>query len=137
VNVGLAVAAQDALVFPTIHDADTAPLGEIARLTDDLTQRAQAGALSPAETRGGTFTIFRAGAHGATRLTPILNAPQAANLAVGAVRVLPRVVDGQIVARHVVELTLVSDHRILYGPDAEQFLARIRAHLEAPEALTR
>ena len=132
VNVGIAGGAQDAQVVPTIYDADAKDAAQVAAERRDLTGRARTGGLSPAETRGATFTFVSVPARSAT---PIIVAPQAATLAVGAARQEPRVVGGEIVARHVALLTLVSDGRLLYGDEAAKFLARIDARLQQPEGL--
>jgi pyruvate dehydrogenase E2 component (dihydrolipoamide acetyltransferase) len=132
VNVGIAVAGQDALVVPTVFDADQKSLGTIAREARALAERVRSGAITPPELSAGTFTISNIGMYGIRRFTPVINPPQAAILAVGELAPRAVVRDGQIVARHVLELTLVSDHRILYGADAAAFLARIREHLETP-----
>jgi pyruvate dehydrogenase E2 component (dihydrolipoamide acetyltransferase) len=134
VNVGIAVAANDSLVVPTIFDADRKGLGDIAQDARALAERVRAGAITPPELSGGTFTVSNLGMYGTTAITPVINAPQAAILGVGAMTQRPVVHDGEIVARHQLELTLVCDHRILYGADAAQFLARIRALLEHPLA---
>jgi pyruvate dehydrogenase E2 component (dihydrolipoamide acetyltransferase) len=132
VNVGVAVAGQDALVVPTVFDADEKSLGTIAREARALAERVRSGAITPPELSSGTFTVSNLGMYGMRRITPVINPPQAAILGVGELAPRAVVRDGEIVARHVLELTLVSDHRILYGADAAGFLARIREHLEAP-----
>jgi pyruvate dehydrogenase E2 component (dihydrolipoamide acetyltransferase) len=142
VNVGVAVAvASDdptagALVVPTVFDADTKALGEIARETRALAERVRDGTVTPPELSGGTFTVSNLGMYGVASFTAIVNPPQAAILAIGAVE--PRVVlrDGQFLARHTMSVTLACDHRILYGADAALFLARLRELLEEPAALT-
>ncbi len=142
VNVGVAVAvASDdptagALVVPTLLDADTKALGEIARETRALAERVRDGTITPPELSGGTFTVSNLGMYGIAGFTAIINPPQAAILAVGAVAPRAVVRDGQIVARHTMSVTLACDHRILYGADAALFLARIRELLEEPAALT-
>ena len=136
VNVGMAVAGQDALVVPTIFDADTKPLGTIAAEARALAERVRAGAITPPELSGGTFTVSNLGMYGMRRIVPVINPPQAAILGVGELVQRAVVRAGEVVARHVLELTLVCDHRILYGADAAQFLARIRANLEQPLRLT-
>ncbi|MCW2991350.1 MAG: catalytic domain of component of various dehydrogenase complexe, partial [Solirubrobacterales bacterium] len=135
VNVGVAVAAQDALVVPTVFDADRHSLGEIAATTRALAERVRSGEVTPPELSGGTFTVSNLGMYGVTSFTAVINPPQAAILAVGAM--VPRAVpvDGQVVVRNVMPVTLACDHRILYGADAAQFLARIRTLLENPVAL--
>jgi pyruvate dehydrogenase E2 component (dihydrolipoamide acetyltransferase) len=135
VNVGVAVAAPDALLVPTIFDADQKSLGEIAAETRALAARVRSGAITPPELSGGTFTVSNLGMFGVTEFTAIVSAGQAGILAVGALRDVPVVVDGTVMPGKRVTLTLVSDHRILYGADAAQVLARIRARLEAPLGL--
>jgi pyruvate dehydrogenase E2 component (dihydrolipoamide acetyltransferase) len=135
VNVGVAVAAEDALVVPTIFDADQKSLGEIALETRALAGRVRAGSIAPPELSGGTFTVSNLGMFGVTEFTAIVNGGQAGILAVGALRDEPVVVDGTVVAGQRMTLTLVADHRILYGADAARLLARIRALLESPLGL--
>jgi len=135
VNVGVAVAAQDALVVPTVFDADRKSLRDIARETRALAERVRANAITPPEVSGGTFTVSNLGMYGVTDFTAVINPPQAAILAVGTLAQRAVVRDGELVARHTMNVTLACDHRILYGADAAQFLARIRALLERPLAL--
>jgi pyruvate dehydrogenase E2 component (dihydrolipoamide acetyltransferase) len=135
VNVGIAVAAPGALVVPTVFDADRKSLREIARETRALAEKVRAGTVTPPELSGGTFTVSNLGMYGVTDFTAVINPPQAAILAVGALAQRAVVHDDQLVARHTMAVTLTCDHRILYGADAAQFLARIRALLEQPLAL--
>jgi pyruvate dehydrogenase E2 component (dihydrolipoamide acetyltransferase) len=135
VNVGVAVAAQDALVVPTIFDADRKTLGEIAREARALSGKVRDGTITPPELSGATFTVSNLGMYGIREFVAVINPPQAAILSVGAVEQRPVVRDGEIVARHVMSVTLACDHRILYGADAAEFLAAIRAKLEAPLSL--
>jgi pyruvate dehydrogenase E2 component (dihydrolipoamide acetyltransferase) len=135
VNVGVAVAGQDALVVPTVFDADSRSLGDIARETRELAGKVRDGKIRPPELSGGTFTVSNLGMYGVTGFTAVINPPQAAILAVGAMGEVPVVVDGRVVVRHRMEISLSCDHRILYGADAAQFLARIRELLEEPLAL--
>jgi pyruvate dehydrogenase E2 component (dihydrolipoamide acetyltransferase) len=136
VNVGVAVAAQDALVVPTVFDADKKSLGEISRQVRGLAEKVREGKITPPELSGGTFTVSNLGMYGIDSFTAVINPPQAALLAVGALK-KKAVVDenGRIVARDMMSATLVSDHRILYGAEAAQFLARVRELLEQPLAL--
>jgi pyruvate dehydrogenase E2 component (dihydrolipoamide acetyltransferase) len=136
VNVGVAVAAQDALIVPTVFDADGKALGEIAREARALAARVRDGSITPPELGGGTFTVSNLGMYGVKSFTAIINPPQAAILSVGAVQPRAVVHDGELVARHTMTLTLICDHRILYGADAAEFLARIRELLQAPASLT-
>jgi pyruvate dehydrogenase E2 component (dihydrolipoamide acetyltransferase) len=138
VNVGVAVAAENALVVPTVFDADEKSLGEIARETHTLADRVRSAAITPPELGGGTFTVSNLGMYGVKSFTAIINPPQAGILSVGALA--PRAVvlagGGEVTARNTMTLTLACDHRILYGAEAAQFLARIRELLETPSALT-
>jgi pyruvate dehydrogenase E2 component (dihydrolipoamide acetyltransferase) len=136
VNVGVAVAANDALVVPTVFDADAKALGEIARETRALAARVRDASITPPELGGGTFTVSNLGMYGVRSFNAIINPPQAAILSVGSVEQRAVVRDEQIVARQTMTLTLICDHRILYGADAAEFLARIRELLQAPASLT-
>jgi pyruvate dehydrogenase E2 component (dihydrolipoamide acetyltransferase) len=136
INVGVAVAAQDALVVPTVFDAEEKSLGEIARETRALAQRVREATITPPELGGGTFTVSNLGMYGISSFTAVINPPQAAILSVGAVQRRAVVREEELLARHTMTLTLVCDHRILYGAGAAEFLARIRELLEAPAALT-
>jgi pyruvate dehydrogenase E2 component (dihydrolipoamide acetyltransferase) len=135
VNVGIAVAAENSLVVPTIFDADRRSLGEIARDSRELAEKVRAGTITPPELSGATFTVSNLGMFGTTRFTAVINAPQAAILAVGALEPRPVVHDGNVVARHTLDATLSCDHRILYGADAARFGARIKELLEQPFSL--
>ena len=136
VNVGIAVATDDALVVPVVHDTDRLSLGEVGAASRRLAGRVRSGEITPPELAGGTFTVSNLGMFGVDRFAGIVNAPQAAILCVGAVARRPAVVaDGSLAARDQLTLTLVSDHRILYGADAARFLADVRATLEAPAGL--
>jgi pyruvate dehydrogenase E2 component (dihydrolipoamide acetyltransferase) len=135
VNVGLAVAAQDALIVPTVFDADGKSLGQIAREARVLAERARSRAITPPELSGATFSVSNLGMYGITRFVAVINPPQAAILSVGAVRDVPVVCDGAVVPGKRMDVTLACDHRILYGADAAQFLARIRELLEHPAAM--
>jgi pyruvate dehydrogenase E2 component (dihydrolipoamide acetyltransferase) len=133
VNVGVAVAAEGALVVPTVFDADSKTLGQIARDTRALAARVRDGQITPPELAGATFTVSNLGMFGMTAIIPVINPPQAAILGVGAVRdTLARGAGDEIVDRPLLTLTLSCDHRILYGADAARFLADVKALLEAP-----
>ena len=135
VNVGIAVAGQDALIVPTIFDADVKSLGQIARDARALAGKVREGRIAPPDVAAGTFSISNLGMYGIKRFTAVINPPQAAILAVGEMTPRPVVVDGEVTVRPVMELTIACDHRILYGADAAQFLGRIRERLENPMAL--
>jgi pyruvate dehydrogenase E2 component (dihydrolipoamide acetyltransferase) len=136
INVGIAVAAQDALVVPTIFDADRKSLGQIARDARAAAEKVRAGKITPPEVAGGTFTVSNLGMFGIDEFTAVINPPQAAILTVGALKKKPAVDDsGRVVARDQIRLSLISDQRILYGAEAAEFLARVRQLLEQPLAL--
>jgi pyruvate dehydrogenase E2 component (dihydrolipoamide acetyltransferase) len=132
VNVGIAVAADHALVVPTIFDADQKSLGTIADESRRLAARVRAGKVTPSELSGATFTVSNLGMYGMTAITPVINPPQAAILGVGAMRKILARAGDDIVDRTLMTLTLSCDHRILYGADAAAFLARVRELLETP-----
>jgi pyruvate dehydrogenase E2 component (dihydrolipoamide acetyltransferase) len=142
VNVGVAVAveAQDALasalVVPTVFDADQKSLGEIARETRELAARVRDGSIAPPQLSGATFTVSNLGMHGVRAFAAIVNPPQAAILAVGALQQRAVARDGQLVVRKEMTVTLSCDHRVLYGADAALFLGRVRDLLHQPAALT-
>jgi pyruvate dehydrogenase E2 component (dihydrolipoamide acetyltransferase) len=136
VNVGIAVAAEDALVVATVFDADTRSLGAIAAATRSLAQRVRDGSITASELGGATFSISNLGMYGIDGFSAVINPPQAAIIAVGAVRRRPVVGDaGEIVARQTVQLSLACDHRIVYGVDGARFMARLRERLEQPLSL--
>jgi pyruvate dehydrogenase E2 component (dihydrolipoamide acetyltransferase) len=140
VGVGVAISSDDlagsALVVPTVFDADTKALGEIARETRTLAQRVRDGQVTPPELGGATFTVSNLGMYGIRQFSAIVNPPQAAILAVGEVAPRPVARKKKTIVRPMMTLTLSCDHRILYGADAALFLARVRELLEEPAALT-
>ena len=136
INVGVAVAAQDALVVPTVFDADQKGLRRIATETRALAARVRDGQITPPELSGGTFTVSNLGMYGISNFSAVINTPQAGILAVGEVKAKPAVTDsGEIGPRQLMGVTLACDHRILYGADGAQFLARVRELLEEPLGL--
>jgi len=122
INIGLAVAVDDGVVAPVIHNAGQAELGKIALQRRDLTERARGGKLRTDDITGGTFTISNLGMFGVDAFTAIIIPPQAAILAVGAItdRVVP--VNGLPGIRPMMTLTLSSDHRVVDGARAADFL---------------
>jgi pyruvate dehydrogenase E2 component (dihydrolipoamide acetyltransferase) len=132
VNVGVAVAGDGTLVVPTIFDADTKSLGAIAAEARRVADRVRDGSVTPSELAGATFTVSNLGMYGMTSITPVINPPQAAILGVGAAREVLARVDGEIVDRRLMTLTLSCDHRILDGARASVFLSMIRQLLEQP-----
>jgi pyruvate dehydrogenase E2 component (dihydrolipoamide acetyltransferase) len=132
INVGVAVAVDNGLIVPVISHADTKPVTVIAAETRVLAQRARDGSIAADGLASGTFTISNLGMFGVTSFTAVINPGQAAILAVGAAIERPTVRGGEIVPRSVLDLSLSSDHRIIYGADAARFLADVRRLLEAP-----
>ncbi len=136
INIGVAVAADEALVVPTVFDADRLSLGEIARKSRELAGRVRDGVISPAELAGGTFTVSNLGMFGIDSFSAVINPPQAAILAVGSLKPRPVVLEsGGLAARPTMVLSLACDHRALYGADGARFLDRVRELLEGPDAL--
>jgi pyruvate dehydrogenase E2 component (dihydrolipoamide acetyltransferase) len=135
VNIGMAVAAGDALLVPTIFDADKKSVGEIARTTRDLAGKAREGTLTPPELAGGTFSVSNLGMFGVTQFTAVLNPPQAAILAVGRIADRVLAVDGQPAVRPALTLTLSCDHRVVDGARGASFLDALAETIEEPASL--
>ncbi len=136
VNVGIAVATDDALLVPVVLDADRKSLAEIAVETRRLADAARRRALTPEDFRDGTFTVSNLGMFGVHSFTAIIDPPQVAILAVGSARRAP-VEEGadRVAFRDLMTLTLSCDHRVVYGADGARFLSRLRELLERPLAL--
>ena len=132
VNLGLAVASPRGLVVPNVRDAGSLSLSGLARATTDLTERARAGQLTPADSVEGTITITNIGVFGVDGGTPILNPGEAAILAIGRVIDRPWVVEGGLAVRPVIQLSLSFDHRIVDGAAGSTFLADVAAYLHSP-----
>jgi pyruvate dehydrogenase E2 component (dihydrolipoamide acetyltransferase) len=137
VNVGIAVATDDALLVPVVLDADRKTLAQIAADTRRLADAARRRALQPDDLRDGTFTVSNLGMFGVRSFTAIIDPPQIGILAVGGVRRAPvEDAHGRVVFRDLMIVTLTCDHRVVYGADGAQFLSRLRELLERPLALT-
>ena len=136
VNLGIAVALDEGLIVPVIRRADRQSLAGLGRAIADAAARARAGALTPDDVSGGTFTITNPGSFGSILGLPIINQPQVAILCVGAVERRPAVVDdaGTIGAQTRCYLTLGFDHRLIDGAVADRFMARVKAGLESFDA---
>jgi pyruvate dehydrogenase E2 component (dihydrolipoyllysine-residue acetyltransferase) len=131
-NIGIAVAIPQGLVVPVIRGCERKTIAEIATDRADLVERARAGKLKQQDLDGGTFTISNLGMFGIERFIAVLNPPQAAILAVGATEEKPVVVDGEVVVRPRLELTLTCDHRAIDGATGAQFLGDVKAFVEEP-----
>ncbi|KAB8178824.1 dihydrolipoamide acetyltransferase family protein [Microbispora catharanthi] len=132
VNLGIAAATDRGLIVPNVKDADAMALPELARALGELTERARAGKCQPAELSGGTITITNVGVFGVDAGTPILNPGEVAILAVGQIRDMPWVVDGQLAVRKVTTLALSFDHRVVDGELGSYVLRDVGAMLEDP-----
>jgi pyruvate dehydrogenase E2 component (dihydrolipoamide acetyltransferase) len=135
VHIGLAVAVEEGLVVPVIHQADKLGLSEITRQRSELVNSAQTGKLRPQDIQGGTFTISNLGMYGVDAFNAIINSPQAAILAVG--RIAERVVpfNGQPAVQPMMTLTLSCDHRVVDGARGARFLETLATFIEDPLAL--
>jgi pyruvate dehydrogenase E2 component (dihydrolipoamide acetyltransferase) len=135
VHLGVAVSLAEGLITPVVRDADRKHVVEISREVKDLAARAREKKLKPEEFMGSTFTISNLGMFDVTEFTAIINPPESAILAVGAVRKVPVVKDDQLAIGHRMKVTLSSDHRVVDGALAAQFLAEVRRLLENPVGL--
>jgi len=130
INIGVAVAAEDGLIVPVVKNADKKPLEAIDAEIKDLSQRGRVGKLTLDDVSGGTFTISNLGMFGVTEFHAIINPPEAAILAIGAVVKRPVVVGEQVVIRPMMNITASADHRILDGVAVANFLQDLKAALE-------
>lgn len=131
VNVGIAAAIEDGLIVPVIKDADNYNLLGLARVVNDLTNRARNKQLKPADVQGGTFTITNHGVSGSLFATPIINQPQCGILGVGMIEKRVKVIDDAIVIRPMAYVSFTFDHRILDGASADHFVSTIKEIIEA------
>lgn len=135
INIGVAVDTERGLLVPVIHDAPAKSLFELDRLLRELADRAIAGRSLPDELTGGTFTITNLGMYDIDAFTPIINPPECAILGVGRIIARPVGLNGQIVLREMMTLSLSFDHRLVDGAPAARFLQRIKQLIERPFAL--
>jgi pyruvate dehydrogenase E2 component (dihydrolipoamide acetyltransferase) len=132
VHIGVAVALEDGLITPVLRDADIKPLEEISEEARTLAERARARKLQPNEYTGATFSISNLGMMGIEDFSAIINPPEAAILAVGAVRQVPVVVDGALAVGWRMKVTLSVDHRVADGASGARFLQTLKKFLEHP-----
>ncbi len=135
VHIGVAVAVPDGLIVPVVRNADRKAVIDISQEVKDLATRARDRKLRPEEFMGSTFSISNLGMYDVTEFTAIINPPESAILAVGAVRRVPVVVNDQLAVGHRMKVTLSADHRVVDGALAAQFLAEVRRLLENPVSL--
>ena len=134
-NIGIAVALDDGLIVPVLNEADTKPVREISRETRDLAGRARAGKLKQREIEGATFSVSNLGMFDVANFEAIINPPESAIIAVGATVDRPVVVDGEIVVRKIMRVTLSCDHRACSGADGAKLLLTIKQLLQSPSLL--
>ncbi len=132
INVGIAVDTENGLLVPVIKDVDKLNLEKIAEQREDLVKRARKGKLKKEEMEEGTFTVTNLGNYNIEIFTPIINPGEAAILGVGTIKEKPVAIDGKILIKPVMWLSLSFDHRIVDGAYAAQFLEDIKNLLESP-----
>ncbi len=131
INIGLAISLDEGLIVPVIKDADKKEIRQIVTEASDIIEKAKNNKLSVEDCSGGTFTFTNLGMFGVDSFYPIINPPQAGILGVGQIKQRPVAIDGQILIRPVMKLTLSIDHRLVDGVDGSRFLAECRQILEA------
>jgi pyruvate dehydrogenase E2 component (dihydrolipoamide acetyltransferase) len=132
VHIGMAVATERGLIVPVVRDADLKSLSQLGSETRDLAERANAGKLQPPEYSGGTFSVSNLGMLGVEQFNAVINPPEAAILAVGAIAREPAEHEGQIELRDRMKLTLSVDHRALDGATGARYLQALKQLLERP-----
>ena len=135
INIGMAIAMKEGLIAPAIMDCANRSLAEIAKASNDLVERARSGVLTADEYTGATFSVTNLGMYGVESFSAIITPPQSAALAVGAVRKVPMVRDGEVAVADMMKVTLSIDHRVADGAQAAEFLVDVRALLENPGRL--
>ena len=132
VHIAMAVDVESGLVVPVIRDVPAKSIQQIAEESRSLAQRARSRQLGVDDLQGGTFTITNLGNYGIDAFSPIINLPQCAILGVGRIIEKPAVVDGQVVPRKMMALSLTFDHRVVDGGPAARFLNTVREYVEQP-----
>lgn len=135
INIGVAVATENGLMVPVVHNANKKSLDEIALNMKELIEKARKGKLSIKETTGGTFTITNLGMFGIDTFIPLINPPESAILGVGRVIKKPIVIEEKVAVRSMMTLSLVFDHRVMDGAQAARFLDTLSTILEKPHIL--
>jgi len=135
IDIGVAVDAEHGLLAPVVRDVDRKGLAQLTEEMADLAERARSGQCSPDELRGSTFTLTNLGMFGIDAFTPLINLPECAILGVGRIKTQPVWMDGQVVGREMVWLSLTFDHRLVDGGPAARFLQRVVQLVEKPHLL--
>jgi pyruvate dehydrogenase E2 component (dihydrolipoamide acetyltransferase) len=133
VNISVAMAVKDGVVGAVIHKVNTLKLAEISTQRRELTERARAGRLRPADISGGTFTLSNLGMYKVDAFSAIITPPQAAVLAVGTIADRVVAIDGKTAVRPMMTMTLSSDHRVVDGARAAEFLSELADAIQIPE----
>jgi pyruvate dehydrogenase E2 component (dihydrolipoamide acetyltransferase) len=131
-DIGVAVAIEDGLITPVVRAANSKPLGEIAAKVREMAERARSRKLLPEEYTGATFSISNLGMMGIDEFTAVINPPEAAILAVGAMTPKAVVRDGKVVVRQIMRVTMSCDHRVIDGATGARFLQTFKKLLENP-----
>ena len=135
IHLGMAVAVPDGLITPVLRDADRRSLRDIGAATRDLAGRARERKLTPDEYTGSTFSVSNLGMFDIEHFTAVINPPEAGILAVGSIALVPAVVNGQVVPRRRMRMTMSCDHRVIDGATGARFLQTLKLMLENPLAL--
>jgi pyruvate dehydrogenase E2 component (dihydrolipoamide acetyltransferase) len=135
VHVGVAVAVDDGLITPVIKNAHAKGIAQIATEVRELAGRAREKRLTPDEYTGATFSLSNLGMFGIHEFTAIINPPEGGILAVGGIEETPVVVDGEVVVRPRMRITMSCDHRVIDGATGARFLQTLRSMLEEPAAI--
>ena len=131
-DIGVAVALENGLITPVVRAANAKSVGQISREVKELAERARARKLAPEEYTGATFSISNLGMFGIDEFTAVINPPEAAILAVGAMTPRPVVRDGEVTVRQMMRVTLSCDHRVIDGAAGAKFLQTLKKILENP-----
>ncbi|MFN5373229.1 MAG: dihydrolipoamide acetyltransferase family protein, partial [Flavobacteriia bacterium] len=135
VNIGVAVAVEDGLLVPVVRFADGKGLTQISAEVRDYAQKAKDKKLQPSDWEGNTFTISNLGMFGIESFTAIVNPPDACILAIGGIKEVPVVKNGQVVPGNVMKVTLSCDHRVVDGASGAAFLQTFKTYMEQPAAM--
>ncbi|MES2628159.1 MAG: dihydrolipoamide acetyltransferase family protein, partial [Bacteroidota bacterium] len=132
INIGIAVAVPDGLLVPVVRNADQKGMAQIGAEVKDFAQKAKDKKLQPSDWEGNTFTISNLGMFGIEEFTAIINPPDACILAIGGIKQVPVVKNGQVVPGNVMKVTLSCDHRVVDGATGAAFLQDVKKNLENP-----
>ncbi|MSP14958.1 MAG: 2-oxo acid dehydrogenase subunit E2 [Chloroflexi bacterium] len=135
INIGVAVSLDNGLITTVLHQANTKSLGQISREVKQLVKRARENKFRPDDLQGATFTISNLGMYDVEEFVAIINPPEAGILAVGSAHPKPVVVDGQVVVRERMRITISADHRVSDGAEAARFLQEVKKQLQNPMVL--